>query len=180
MVLITEVNANVLEVDNILRTKFNKQLFYPKQEDQLRLLRLRLWSERYCVSIEYLLDKLIPHFEKIAMRHRGKAFKSKGIGTTISVLTGPAAEEFIIQQVGKDFPNNENKSAAKQEARDRILLEMRKAEGIDIGKPKSILQFKTVTAYNRYYRTRITAQQKLDSKIEKLLMSQPWRGNPFR
>ena len=63
MRLSTQVSSVLAEVEDVLRKCFDKQLFRPKEDDQIRLLRLRVWSERHKVSIEYILRVLVHHAE---------------------------------------------------------------------------------------------------------------------
>lgn len=183
MLIATEVTQIVDAVDSILRKSFGKQLFYPKEDDQIRLLRLKMWSERYSVSVDYILGRLVPYFEKLAVKHSRKPREkmSKGIGTTIAVLTGPAAEAYLKDCIGKEFPDGEHIIAWKQNKREECLAKMDEDEGeVTQRKPKSILQYPTLAAFRRAYEARITHKRKTEGKLEKKLARQPWRGNPFR
>jgi uncharacterized SAM-dependent methyltransferase len=183
MPISTEVVRIVDEVDSILRRDFSKQLFYPKEVDQIRLLKLKMWSERYSVSIAYILSKLIPYFAKLSAKHsrRPQERVSKGIGTTISVLTGQAAEAFLQQAIEKEFPDGEHIIAWKETKRAECLLLIEKDEGdITSRKPKSILQYPTLASFRRAYEKRITNNRRVADKLVRQLSRQPWRGNPFR
>jgi hypothetical protein len=176
------VLENVSEVDNILRKQFSKQLFFPKKDDQHRLLKLRVWSERYKVSIGYILSVLIPYFEKLSYKHsrRPREKVSKGIGTTISILTGAVAETYLSDQILKDFPDGEHILAWKQEKQNECIRKIRQQEDIHTKKPKGILQFKTLAAYRKAYTLRIKNIRDDSDKLVKQLAKQPFRGNPFR
>src|ERR1700744_5083717 len=107
MLIENQATKFAAEIDTVLRTNFGKQLYYPKQDDQYRLLRLKMWCERYKVSLPYILGVLIPHFEFLANKHRGRAkgSVSKGIGTTIANLTGQASEKLLVERIAKDYPD---------------------------------------------------------------------------
>jgi hypothetical protein len=182
MLIDTVINSIVTEVDTILRKQFNKQLFYPKIDDQHRLLKLKVWSERYKVSIGYILSVLIPYFEKLAYKHsrRPRERVSKGIGTTISTLTGPAAESYLLEQINKDFSDGENVIAWKQDKQQACLRKIELDENIRIKKPKGVLGYPTLASYRRAYLKRIKGIRDIEEKLVKQLSRQPWRENPFR
>lgn len=183
MVLTSELTKIVDEVDLVLRRKFGKQLFYPKSDDQIRLLRLHLWSERYKVSLEYILSVLIPYFEGIANKHRGRprGTSSKGIGTTIANLTGNASENILLSRIEKDFPESEHKidwRITKQQAcLQKIAAD---SDEVVVKRPKGVLQYATLAKYRKAYEQRITQKKMDDEKLERQLAKQPFRGNPFR
>jgi len=182
MLIASEVSSIVEHVDDILRKDFNKQLFNPKEPDQIRLLKLRVWSERYCVSVRYILSKLVPYFERLANKHSNRFGTSKGLGTTIAVLTGPAAEAFIKDVISKDYSDGENVIAWKEERRLEALalVEKDEAEDIAIKQPKGILHYVLIKDYVAAYEKRISRIKNNEEKITKKIAKQPWRGNPFR
>lgn len=181
MLKITSATAEVcLEVDKTLRQLFGKQLFFPKEVDKARLLKLKMWSDRYKVSLSYILGKLVPRFEKMASKHaRSPRVKvSKGIGTTIAVLTGQAAEEFLKDCIAKDYPDQENVLAWKEDKREETL---RLLDGEElVVRPRKILSFKSVAAYTDAYRQKMEKQRQSTAKREAQLSKQPYRGNPWR
>lgn len=167
------------EVDAILRKRLDKQLYQPKRDDSLRLQRLKVWSMRYSVSLEYILTKLIPHFEKLAQRHyiRRSAGQSKGIGVSIAVLTGPAAEEKLKEFIQKDFPSNENVAIWRENEQERCLAIL---DEIEYGRPKPILHFKSVSDFVKAYSNGIDRKRRKGRKLDNKLGKQPWRGNPWK
>lgn len=165
------------DVDRILRQSFSKQLYNPKHEDQVRLLKLRMWEQKYRVSLKYILDTLVPHYEKLGKRKTGRA-NSKGLGTTIAILTGPAAEEYLCERIAKDFPDNENVIDWKEKERQRCLALLDKEELI--GRPRKILSYPTLSEYMKVYRKKVEKARRSTSKRETKLAKQPWRNNPWR
>lgn len=182
MLIESITSDTVALIDSLLRKQFNKQLFYPKQDDQYRLLKLRVWSERHKVSIGYILSVLVPHYEKMAYKHSNKPREkvSKGIGTTISVLTGPSAEAYLVEQMAKDFPDSENVVSWKEDKKHECLRKLAAEDEVSSKKPKTILQYTSIAAYRKAYIQRITNSRNTEEKVIKQLSKQPWRGNPFR
>ena len=169
-----------LEIDAILRTKLDKNLFSVKRDDLLRLTRLVVWSERYSVSLDYIIEKLVPHFEKMSQRHyvRRRAGPSKGLGVSIAVLTGQVAEEKLREFIAKDFPDDENIASTREDLKSACLRKLDMSEFS--GKPRGVLQHRTVNEYVDNYIAGITRKRRSSAKLERELGRQPWRGNPFR
>ena len=181
MLIATEVSKVVGDVDELLKKNFNKQLFYPKQDDQIRLLRLKVWSERYEVTLYYILSKLIPRFEAIAKKHSGRAGKSKGLGTTISILTGPAAEEYLVACIAKEFLDDEHKTTWRQDRQQEcIRLVTADEDDTPTRPPKRVIDFPTISAFRMAYEKRIKRNRREEDKLIRQLSKQPWRSNPFR
>lgn len=181
--LINSVTSDfVMQVDALLRKQFNKQIFYPRQDDQHRLLKLRIWSERHKVSVGYILSVLIPYFEKLSYKHsrRPREKVSKGIGTTIAILTGSTAEAYLADQILKDFPDGENVLAWKEDRRTDCLRQIELDDELPTRKPKGILQYNSVASYRKAYLSRIKRTRDTEDKLVQQLSKQPWRGNPFR
>lgn len=177
MILSSVLDQIRYEVDSILRKEFGTQLFQMKADDAIRLLRLRVWSTRYKVSVCYILKRLIPHFKKYASNFR-RRYNDKGIGVTIAVLTGKVAEQKLKEFIARDFESGENaiEWREKEQARCLDLLHTNEL----VGRPKPFLHYKSVKSFIQSYEKRIAIMNREDNKLIKKLAKQPWRNNPFR
>lgn len=97
------------EVEEIMKKDFGVKYFRLKQEDQLRLLRLKQWEEKYAVSLRWMLKQLIPFWREKYSKYSGKV----GFGVTISTLVGKVSEEIILGKIWEQFPDGENKLQMK-------------------------------------------------------------------
>lgn len=178
--LFSPLNKLEFQIDGILRRVLDKQLYSPKRDDVVRLFKLTIWAERYSVSLEYILGRLVPHYEKLAQRHyvRRNAGASKGLGVSVAVLTGPAAEEKLREFIVRDFPDDEHIASAREEAKETCLGIMDKHQLT--GRPRSILRYETVSDFIEAYAGGIDRNRKSTSRLEKKMSKQPWRGNPWR
>lgn len=178
----TVVFTNMVEIDTLLKKQFNKQLYFPKADDQYRLLTLKVWSEKYKVSIAYILSVLLPYFEKLSHKHsmRPRLKTSRGLGVSIPVLVGNAAEEKLLEYISKDYPDGEHLLAWKESRKTECLSKIAEDEGHRKKKPKGLLQYPSVAAYRKAYMARIADARDSQQKQIKELSKQPWRGNPFR
>lgn len=98
MMLVTE------RVETFVKKKLGVSWFKPSTEDQLRLLTLAGWEQKHKISIEWMLQQLVPYWRSRFAKYR----KSQGLGVTISTLVGKKSEEFIKQKIVEAFPEGEN------------------------------------------------------------------------
>jgi hypothetical protein len=126
-------------------------------EDKVRLLNLHVWSLRYSVPLDYIVQVLL---KRLFAKHRRP---NRSLGIRVSSLTGNSAELFVAEQAQKDFPNQEMKTAAKEQKK-RTLANVTSLQltGIDPSK------------YEEQWRQR---QQAL--KRSSRLLQRPWRDNPW-
>lgn len=177
MILASAFDQIRFEVDAIVRKEFEAQIFALKSDDAIRLLKLRVWSERYKVSVHYIVCRLIPYYRKMAHNFRRRP-DSKGIGVTIAVLTGKAAEEKLREFIAKDFPDGENVADWKESERARCIA-LADPEAL-VGKPKPFLHYTSIKSFLDSYTSRIGSLQREQTKLDKKMAKQPWRGNPWR
>jgi hypothetical protein len=178
-VLFSALHHVQTEIDEILRRSLGKRLFTVKRDDQLRLIKLKMWSTRHSVPLEYIIEKLVPHFEKLAQRNYVKKYAgaSKGLGVPISVLTGPAAEEKLIEFIAKEFTEDEHIHATREAAKAECLDKLGLSE--NTGRVRPVLNFPSVDEYMKSYTSGIERKRRSGARIERKLAKQPYRGNPW-
>lgn len=177
MLLSSALDQIRFEVEGIIAKEFGAQLFRMKNDDAIRLLRLRVWSVRYKVSVAYIIKRLVPHYKKYASNFR-RRYNDKGIGVTIAVLTGRMAEEKLREFISKDFPDGENTIEWKEDEKNRCLALLNGDEVV--GRPKPFLHYRSVKLFITAYESRVQKMNRDLTKIEKKMSKQPWRGNPFK
>jgi hypothetical protein len=104
-ILASRLMRNTAAIERILKRDFGCSWFRPKKEDEIRLLRMAQWREKYRVSFAWMLKLLLPIWRKKYARYRGEV---AGVGVAISTLVGKKSEEMIKEQIKLEFPNNEN------------------------------------------------------------------------
>jgi hypothetical protein len=176
--LTTPTSSLCAEIDSILKRYFGKNLYYPNEQNASRLLKLRVWSLRYKVDLIYILQKLLPYLEKVASKHYLRKGSSRGLGVSIPVLTGPAAEEYLKKCIAQDFPDAENILAWKESEKERCIDLMEKDEVM--GKPRPILHYEKVSDFVDSYSRRIRQTRKSSDRLDKKMSKIPYRGNPWR
>src|ERR1700679_2847856 len=76
--------------------------------DQYRLLTLRAWEIKYKVSLENILQILLPFWERFVQR-RSKKMKKAGLNVRVSTLTGKKSEQVLKDQLSKLYPSSEHR-----------------------------------------------------------------------
>ena len=76
----------------------------------MRLLNWRVWSMRYGVTIEYVLDAVILTYGKTRKwsRREGELL----FGFSVALVTGETMRERLEERVARDFPNDEHRKVA--------------------------------------------------------------------
>lgn len=96
------------------QTTYKKRpVFLPvARNSDLILLNLKVWTTRYCVSLQFILETLLHTF-----RHSRKPGKKTSVtlGLPARTLAGLRAKKYLTQALAQSFPNNENyKSTVSQ------------------------------------------------------------------
>jgi hypothetical protein len=71
---------------------------------KLTLYNLKIWSMRYHVSLDFVLETLLRYWHKVRKTLRG----SISLGVSIGVFTGEKARLIVKEAVEKAFPDGEN------------------------------------------------------------------------
>jgi hypothetical protein len=143
-----------------------------KPEDQIRLLKLKVWSTRYQVSIPDILKMIVPILR--AQIHR-KLRNPNGLGMKVSLLTGSAAKRILEEEIRKYYPLRENEMAWKEREQTH-QLEAEQKDELDGLEPRDktvryILEATSVSHYVHEYQDAMI--KKRDSY--RYLCSQKWR-----
>jgi hypothetical protein len=99
------------------------------------------------------------------------------LGFPIATLTGIAAEEKLIEFINKDFPDEENVAAMREELKAECLDKLGEAD--NTGRIRPVLNFKSVDEYVKSYSSGIERKRKYSAALERKLAKQPYRRNPF-
>ena len=183
----TIVRRNRLRVERILLEELGRKIWFLNQLDEMRLMTLAVWEEKYQVDMGYILQVLVGFYADRFKRGK-KAQKQKyGFGTRLSTLTGKNAEVILQERIAKDYPDQEHIDLARYEKRKALIDDRRqaraRAEGDDELEPRKKLlgDFQSPAKYVRYYRRRVTeARRELEREMQRKENRQwPWRGNPW-
>jgi hypothetical protein len=118
---ITRVQEALLRMENCRRRETNRPL-YPKDvfvcvpfgpNAALLLLTLKVWTIRYCVTLDFLLDVLTLRF-KNKRRYDPNNDRTLTLGLPAPLLVGTDARQCVEEAIVKAFPNGENYKMARQ------------------------------------------------------------------
>ena len=164
------------EVSEALLRATGKTIWKISESDRHKLYRLWMWSQRYSVSLDYILSVLVPYFSKGVEKRTGK--KSKGLGVSIATLVGDVAEDVLQKAIAKDNPDSDHLGMYREEQRDKVLALLKK-DSIPV-RIKSTLQYNRLKESTDSIINSIQRESKRQIKIAYKLRKIPYRGNPFR
>ena len=130
-----------------------------KPDDLLRLMNWKVWTRRYNVSLEFILDTIFLHYNRKV--RRGKKYVS--VGVPVSLLTGEKAREVIEQALSRLYTEQENVAAAKSDLRLKILGTTK------VSTESSMAEYARIMQHRREATVQAAA----------LYKRRAWRGNPW-
>lgn len=168
------------EFAEVLRQQFDRRIFRINDLDKVRLLKLRVWSERYAVPISYILEKVLPLLWQRMPKHvQAKSQKSRTLGVSIAQLTSQTTEQILLNCTLSDFPEGEN-FENRREARIDDCIELEDIENDTLpSKPKSVLSFKQLSSFVDAYTKRIERKRTTLSRIAVKRRRMKYRTNPW-
>lgn len=170
---------NRIEVESQLKNLFGRRLYWISKDDEKRLLTWAVWSERYAVTIGWILRCLIPYYQDRFQKRR-KIDHRKGLPCKIATLTGKFSEWLIKQQLQKEFPDGENRELQRQLKREQIVREREEREtGEEVmTRRKRLTDYEVISAYVDGYENRIRERRK-QLERERQKPQKPYRGSPW-
>lgn len=174
-----------VELDAILRRDFERNLYGLKPQDELRLLVLSQWQDKYHVSLSYILEAVLPYWHK----KLGRWSKRKsGLGCKVIHLVGKESERLLKQEIAKDFPDKEN-ITEWQWTRRKEIVELRREEEDDSEElgfkqaavRKGPLDYPDLESYVAAYKKRVEGHRAgLDKEVRnKRNRRRKYRMNPW-
>jgi hypothetical protein len=157
-----------LRVERAVRRDFGVQWWRPSAEDELRLLRLEQFEQKYKVTLEWILKLLVPVWKQ----KFGKFKKGQGLGVAISTLTGNVSERIIRDQIKRDFPDGENIQTWKAQEQQRQWLQVE-----EVGNVREDWEHPAQTI--KRYRRRMGAQREELRRFSQSQRKRNYRNNPW-
>jgi hypothetical protein len=157
-------------VEKILKRDFGVLWFKPSQEDELRLIRLLQWRERYHIGVGWMLRQLIPYWrQRFSQYSRHK----QGLGVTISTLVGKKSEEIIKCKILLEFPDEQLRKAwqsAQQQIQWAEIWDSSENKKENWDQPG-----KAIAEYQRKISLERTERQRCQQKLQR----RRYRNNPW-
>lgn len=168
---------NTLEKIRRAEGSTDKVHLWLKQSDQYKLLTLKVWSVKYRVSLRYILETLVPFWEKFVQR-RSKKMKRSGLNVRVSTLVGKKSHSILIESIKRDFPNGLNKIMYIAKERERLYKLALDDDDMKV-KQKSLVDYSSPDRYVEAYKKSIQAVSKEREEFTAQMKTRPYRGNPF-
>lgn len=174
--LLAEIEACLLRIENRKRKQSQLRelssdtpIYLPlKAVSHLQLLNLKVWSERYAVSVEFILETLLDYYQHSRSYVCRDTARSIQLGISAATLCGIKSRQVIEEKVLKRFPVGENFRLQKQATLERFW----KLQPIERMSYKNLDEM--VKSYSALMRERHEWMR------EKKPYQRAWRGNPWR
>jgi hypothetical protein len=167
-----EVRQTLLNIENRLRIRNNQPPHTMNDVwvdlstvNRCRLLVLKVWTVRYNVGLEFILEFLLRLYADVRKRHQIKHQVTLGI--PLILLTGPASRMALEGYIKRLYPAGENLRDAAQQLRQRIL---------DVGTPSRVSYATESDVMAQNYQKAILARRR---EAVEPTFRRPWRSNPF-
>lgn len=156
-----------------------------KRMNAYKLLKLQVWAGRHRISIDEVVDILIPAFNKF--QWGGRAREKWGTNISIATLTSNNAERILAKEIELRYPENEHRMIWRQQIRQE-QLDKEKAEELDgliphERGPRTMIEAASAEEFVTAYRARATKQrEEHESQVSqswrrrKAYRANPWRG----
>jgi hypothetical protein len=169
----------VQQVDAALQNVYpQKRLWQVKDLDAARLTRLLVWSERYGVSLEYILETVLEYYYRGLRKHSTRDPKiSRSLGIRIQTLVSDGSLAILVEHLNTDFPDGNNLAAFKEDYKERIA-DILDPEAMP-RKARNVLQFRNLDSFVNAYTRQMELRRKGVSRVERKMNKISWRGNPW-
>src|ERR1017187_7585155 len=149
--------------------------------NQARLLRLRVWSIRYHLSIGEILDLIMPILRAQVRQPK----HTYGLGISINALAGDAAERILKAEIPKRYKEGEHIQIARmQEQQHQLYREQ--LDALDGLAPRehftrSLMDVATVGQFVSMYREHVTSKRNTyqDEMNAKWRSRKAYRNSPW-
>lgn len=163
------------EITKVLKRDFNRTFgFNIRPIDRNRLFNLQIWSDKYKVSIRWILHVLVPYWSKKLKRKPGQAW---GLGVKVQSFVGKHSQRIIEEEIIKQFPERENEKLWNHAKR----MELTGLAERSPVKYRDVLECESIDDFVRKYRKRVAVRRReLDtaesqpSKRHRLYRNNPW------
>jgi hypothetical protein len=158
-------------VEKILKS-IGRKYYQLRPVDELRLLTLAVWAERYKVSLEFVVTTLVTFWSKVV---RAKA--RGGIGVKIWTLVGKKSHEVLLEEIARQYPNKEN----EDEWRWKKRLQQVEANPRGLVRVATVLDTDNVADFCKIYSKRMTRRGRLIDRATSSVLKRrrAYRGNPW-
>lgn len=165
---------NTARIKKLLEKLFKIAVWNFGQENERKLLTLKVWEEKYGVTIGYILETLVPHYQE-RFRQRRRSDGRRGMPCSVPTLTGKVSEQLLKKQIELDFPDQEHLELRRQIQRELLLAEQ---EDVEYQRRKNITDYEWPSAFVQSYEHRIREARRHRDRARQE-RQKPYRGNPW-
>lgn len=153
--------------------------------DRKRLTVLLVWEQRYKVSLEWMVETLLLHYQgKRKKIITGRRYRNPALPVRTVTLVSPTSAEIIEKEIEQAYPNDEHLEIWRERKRYEFLAKQVSAEGLD-GKGvlnHTFVDFSSSKEFVDYYTRMVDGYRLMEEKIagERRRKGKPFRNSPWR
>lgn len=169
-----ELSRFLIELQSAAQKCLRRKVFFVNltQGDKLRLFNLRMWTQRYQVSLEYILGILFTVW--LSDRFNTNKRQPIGLGVPASRLTGAKSKAILKDAIRRDFPTGENRVLKRSQLEEDTIL------SDEVMGVTGAFRVTDPMHFVRAYRDRVRRGKQQVAELQETLSRRAWRGNPFR
>jgi len=157
----------------------NHTLQWLGELDRMRLVILLTWEERYCVSVEEILEFLLPYYQSVAKKQKVK--KVMGLPVTVQTLVSKTTEQILKKHLEEEYPVGVKERIQRQAKQELWIRHLQEKEMGGVNRVKRLKDFETFADYQKYYDNHIQKTRRYREEVlEEMSHTLPYRGNPWR
>jgi hypothetical protein len=145
--------------------------------DRQRLTVLLVWEQKYKVSLEWMVEILLEHYQSKRKRIKsGRHYRNPALPVRVVTLVSETSRELVENAIAEHYPNDEHLSAWR--ARQQGFL-----AGVTCGKAiQSMTEFDSLDDYVEAYSNSIMVHRSSMDKVteQRRQTGRPYRNSPWR
>jgi len=161
---------NLQQVETLMLSSYGRRLPAVSQLDRYRLLMLRIWSEKYKVSLRFILGTLLPfYWSKVSSKHANSKW---GFGIRLATLLSGLSEQILSDAVKRTYPDKGNIAEWRWQRRTRMI-----AAGQPLQREDPLADDQFMARYDEQIRAR--RKELIAAVIDEAHRRHCYRDNPW-
>lgn len=147
--------------------------------DRKRLTVLLVWEQRYKVSLEWIVETLLTHYQGKRKRIiTGRRYRNPALPVRTVTLVSPTSREIIEKELAQAYPNDEHLTIWRERKQYEFTAKNLEAPVIS----KSFVEYPDSKSYVEQYAATMTRHRADESKMadQKRRKGKPYRNSPWR
>lgn len=149
--------------------------------DRKRLTVLLVWEQRYKVSLEWMVEVLLRHYQDKRKRIiTGRRYRNPALPVRTVTLVSPTSCEIIEKELAQAYPNDEHLDVWRQH-KQYALVSKKVADFVGSVLGRTFTDFPTTEEFVRHYSRGINEHREIEERMaNERRKGKPYRNSPWR